>query len=263
LYIPKKIVFIEYMKTLLLYVFHELNDRVNMFIKKAIFLDPDIDFLVINNGSEKEPILPDHVIYFKCENVGYDFGGWSRGLLYNDLYKGYDTFIFVNSSVAGPYLPSYYQGRWTDIYLNGLTDSVKLFGSTINTTNLMGTDIEGSSHIQSYIFAMNYETLLFLISKDIFSLTNYSNSFQDAIVNKEIRMSRLVIENGWNIGCLMTYYKGVDFRFLASKPSDYKPFIEGDPMKSKNFSDKLFNNFYELVFIKGNRLDFNVNNITL
>jgi hypothetical protein len=76
-------------------------------------------------------------------------------------------------------------------------------------------------------------------------------------------MSRLIIENGWNIGCLMQYYKGVDFRFLASRPSDYKPFIIGDPMVSKNFPDKLFNNFYELVFIKGNRLDFNLNDIKL
>lgn len=252
------------MKTLVLYVFHELNYRVNNFIKNAIFLDPDVDFIVINNGSENEPILPDHVIYFKCDNIGYDFGGWSKGLLYNNLYEEYTSFIFVNSSVSGPYLPSYYEGRWTDIYLKGLTDSVKLFGSTINTGSLkMESDVEGSSHIQSYIFAMNYEALSFLISKGIFSLTIFSKDFQDAIVNKEIKMSRLIIENGWNIGCLMTYYKGVDFRFLASKPSDYKPFIIGDPMVSKNFSDKLFNNFYELVFIKGNRLDFNLNNIKL
>ena len=157
------------MKTLVLYVFHELNDRVNNFIKNAIFLDPDIDFLVINNGSQNEPILPDHVIYFKSDNTGFDFGGWSKGLLYNGLYKDYSKFIFVNSSVSGPYLPSYFNGRWTDIYLNGLTHSVKLFGSTINTGSLtVLSDVEGLSHIQSYIFAMDYETLLFLISKDIF-----------------------------------------------------------------------------------------------
>lgn len=251
------------MKTLVLYVFHELNDRVNSFIKNAIFLDPDIDFLVINNGSEKEPILPDYVIYFKGNNLGFDFGGWSKGLLYNDFYKNYDNFIFVNSSVSGPYLPSYFQGRWTDIYLNGLTDTVKLFGSTINTNNLRVTnDVEGSSHVQSYIFAMNLETLSFLILKEIFSLTKFSRNFEDAIVNKEIKMSRLIIENGWNIGCLMMRYNGVDFRFLASKPTDYKPFI-GDPMVSKNVSDKLFNNFYEVVFIKGNRFDFNINGITI
>jgi len=249
------------MKTLVLYVFHELNNRVNRFIKNAIFLDPDIDFLVINNGSLNHPILPDHVIYFKVDNTGFDFGGWSKGLLYNNLYKDYTSFIFVNSSVSGPYLPSYYQGRWTDIYLNGLTDTVKLFGSTINTDSLkVEHDVEGSSHVQSYIFAINYETLVFLISNGIFSLRNFSNTFEDAITNKEIKMSRLIIENGWNIGCLMNYYKGVDFRFLTSSPSDYKPFL-GEPMICKNFSNKLFNNFYELVFIKGNRLDFNINGI--
>ena len=109
---------------------------------------------------------------------------------------------------------------------------------------------------------MNLETLSFLILKEIFSLTKFSRNFEDAIVNKEIKMSRLIIENGWNIGCLMMRYNGVDFRFLASKPTDYKPFI-GDPMVSKNVSDKLFNNFYEVVFIKGNRFDFNINGITI
>ena len=248
------------MKTLVLYVFHELNDRVNMFLKKAIFLDPDIDFLVINNGSEKEPILPDHVIYFKCENVGYDFGGWSRGLLYNDLYKDYDTFIFVNSFAMGPYLPSYYQGRWPDIYLNGLSSSVKLFGSTINTGSInIVNDPENCSHVQSYAFALDLEALTYLISKDLFSLSNNSSIVPRLFIDKELRMSRLIIENGWNIGCLMNYYKGVDFRFLTKNPSEYtKPFL-GEVMVSKNFSDKLFSNFYELVFIKGNRFDNSLN----
>lgn len=251
------------MKTLVIYVFHELNERVNNFIKNAIFLDPDIDFTIINNGSEKEPILPDHVIYFKGDNIGYDFGGWSRGILYNNLYKDYDTFIFINSSASGPYLPSYFQGKWTDIYLNGLSDSVKIFGSSISTENSSKvSDVENSSYAQSYIFSMNKDTLIFLIGKGIFSLTNISTNQTDLHVNKEIRMSRLIIENGWNIGCLMTYYTNVDFRFLASSPSDYKPFL-GDPMISKNFSDKLFNNFYELVFINGSRLNFNIHGIKI
>jgi hypothetical protein len=247
------------MKTLVLYTFHELNERVNNFIKNGIFLDPDVDFIVINNGSEKEPLLPDHVIYFKGTKAGYDFDAWSKGLLYNKLYYQYDYFIFINSSASGPYLPSYYDGRWTDIYINGLNDTVKIFGSSISTVNQSGiSDVENSSYVQGYIFSMNKSTLIFLIEKGIFSLTNTSDLF----TNKEFKMSRLIIENNWNIGCLMTYYKGVDFRFLASKPFDYKPFL-GDPMLSKNFSDKLFNNFYELVFINGDRLCFNLNNIKL
>ena len=107
---------------------------------------------------------------------------------------------------------------------------------------------------------MNKETLVFLIHREIFSLNNLARNASDLFVNKELRMSRLIIENNWNIGSLMTYYTGVDFRFLASKPSSYKPFL-GDPMVSSNFSDKLFNNFYELVFIKGSHLEFNVHNL--
>ena len=250
------------MKTLVLYVFNELNERVNSFIKNAIFLDKDVDFLLINNGPAIELTLPDYVIYFKGENIGHDFGGWSRGLLFNDLYKEYDSFIFVGSQAAGPYLPSYFKGKWTDIYLNGLTDSVKLFGSTISTNTIsLVNNPETSSYVQSYIFTVNSETLLFLISKGIFSLSSLSRTLQD-VLKREIQMSRLIIENGWNIGCLMTYYKDVDFRFLASNPSDYKPFL-GDPLVSKNFSDKLFNNFYELVFINAKRFNFNLNNIKI
>lgn len=251
------------MKTLVLYVFSELNERVNRFIQDAIFLDPDIDFLVINNSSENQPILPDYVIYFKCNNIGFDFGGWSRGLLYNDIYKEYDAFIFVSSQAAGPFVPSYFQGKWTDIYLNGLTDTIKLFGSSINTNDIQGTnDPEGSSHVQSYIFAMPSDAVSYLISKDIFSIKSYSKTTSDIIKNKERRMSRLIIENGWNIGCLMTYYKDVDFRFLVTRPSEYKAFL-GDPLTTKNFSDKLFNNFYELVFINKNRFDFNLNGFSI
>ena len=251
------------MKTLVLYIYHELNHRVNNFIKNAIFLDPDVDFIVINNGSEKEPILPDHVIYFKGDNNGYDFGGWSKGLLYNKFYQGYDYFIFVNSSASGPYLPRYHQERWTDIYINGLSNSIRLFGSSISTSNDHGVnDVENLAHVQSYIFSINKDTLIFLIHGEIFSLNNLARNANDLFINKEMRMSRLIIENKWNIGCLMTYYIGVDFRFLASKPSSYKPFL-GDPMVSSNFSEKLFNNFYELVFVKGTHLEFNVHNLKL
>jgi len=251
------------MKTLVLYVFNELNERVNNLIKNAIFLDPDVDFLVVNSGSENEPTLPDYVIYFKADNIGYDFGGWSKALLYNDLYKSYDSFIFINSSASGPYLPSYFKGKWTDIFLNGLTDTVKLFGSSISTNSISTVnDVEGSSHVQSYIFAMNKETLLFLISKNIFSLRTFSVSSKDNFINREMKMSRLILDNGWNIGCMIEYYKDVDFRFLTKRASECKPFL-GDPMVVKNVSDKLFNNFYELVFIKGSRFDFNIHGINI
>ena len=95
--------------------------------------------------------------------------------------------------MTGPFLHSSYKGKWTDIYVNGLQDNIKLFGSTINT-------IENplhKSHVQSYIFSMNITTLKFLIECEIFSVTNYAKTFISAVWDKEVLMSRKIIENNW------------------------------------------------------------------
>jgi hypothetical protein len=249
------------MKTLVAYVFHEYNSRVQMFYHNCIFEDDNVDFLVICNN--KKVFLPelDYVKVIKRDNIGYDFGGWSEGILTDDLYKKYDNFIFVNSSVIGPHLPSYYKGKWTDVYLQGLTDTVKLFGSTINVpqTNILNRLYKRNFreeerlnyiHLQSYIFSMNRETLDFLIEKELFSTTNYVTEFYDAVTEKEIKMSRLIIENGWNIGCLYQLYKDVDFTFKTSK----KNLECVDDVMYPQYLNKLWT-LYELVFVKGNRFD--------
>ena len=245
------------MRTLVLYVFHQYNNRVDYFLKNAIFQDPEVIFLVICNDLHLKFEVPPYVSTMHRENKGYDFGAWSDGLLHQNVYKRFDNFIFVNSSVIGPYLPLGFKGRWTDIYLNGLSDTVKLFGSTINCHFHMRPDIPIKqqpmvfSHIQSYIFSMNLETLNYLIKCEIFSETNHSSSFDKTIENKEVGMSRKIIENGWNIGCLMTRYKDVDFRFIYKSIEEYDIEFLGDIMYPQHLN-KLFTT-KELVFIKGNR----------
>ena len=235
------------MKTLVLYVFHEYNERVNAFINKAVFKDENVDFIFICNNKTLHFVVPEYVTVLKRNNIGYDFGGWSDALLTNDLYKKYDNFIFANSSIVGPYVPLNYTGRWTDIYLNRLTSNIKLFGSTINTIQ----DPLHKSHVQSYIFAMDKETLNFLIKKEIFTMKSYVKTFNDAIFQKEVLMSRYIIKNGWNIGCLNKYYDGVDFRFVTKKPQDYsKPFL--DDIMYPRYENKLWSR-QGLLFVKGNR----------
>jgi hypothetical protein len=236
-------------KILVLYIFHIYNERVKHFIKNGIFNDKNVDFIIISNNKNIDLELPNYVKYIKRNNIGYDFGGWSDVLLTNNLYKNYDKFIFVNSSVIGPYLPKNFKGKWTDIYLNGLNDNVKLFGSTINTIRKPLT----KSHIQSYIFAMDKNTLEYLIKCEIFSKTNYAKTFQNAIDNKEILMSRKIIENNWNIGSLLKYYQNIDFRFKHKNPREYKIKFLGDIMEQR-FRNKLWRD-NELIFIKGNRIN--------
>jgi hypothetical protein len=246
------------MKTLVLYVFHQYNERVDYFIKNATFEDANIHFLIICNDPILDFVTPDYVGVLKRPNHGYDFAAWSHALYHNDIYKNYDNFVFANSSIMGPYLPDGFTGRWTDIYTNPLMNNdIRLFGSTINCQFFLRKDIDiklhpiAFSHIQSYIFSMNQQTLEYLMSCDIFSKYNHSDVFLQTIENKEVGMSRKIIENGWNIGCLMERYKDVDFRFIYKKPEDYNIEFLGDIMFPE-YANKVFTP-EELVFFKGNR----------
>lgn len=271
------------MRTLVLYVFHEYNMRVDYFIKNAIFEDSDVDFMIVCNNLNLRFVVPQYVTVLFRKNIGYDFGAWSYGLLHEDTYKSYDNFIFVNSSVMGPYLKG--GGRWTDVYLKGLSDDVRLFGSSINTlyhsyknflndleNGVCSTDrlvypifndyaMKGGehvqqdmlyfSHIQSYIFSMTLETLEYLISRKIFSLKYIVWTYEDAVRNKEVRMSREILDNNWNIGCLMRMYKDVDFRGMDKNPPERVSDYHEDLMYPQHIGSYIFPE--ELIFIKGNR----------
>ena len=236
-------------KLLVLYVFHIYNYRVKHFIENCIFYDENVDFIIISNSKDNKIEAPDYVKTLFRDNIGYDFGGWSDALLTDNLYENYDNFIFLNSSVIGPFMPSYYKDKWTDIYVNGLQNNVKLFGSTINTC----CDPLNISHVQSYIFSMNKTTLKYLINCEIFSITNYAKTFDAAVWEKEVLMSRKIIENNWNIGSLLSYYKDVDFTFTDKKPEEYN-IIFLDDIMFPSFKDILWN-VYDVVFIKGNRIN--------
>lgn len=239
-------------RLLVLYVFHIFNERVKHFLEYAIFYDSNIDFILISNDKNNKFEVPANVksvvrTLFR-DNIGYDFGGWSDALLQNNLYENYDKFIFVNSSTIGPFMPSYYNDKWTDIYINGLQDNIKLFGSTINTCY----DPLHKSHVQSYIFSMDKNTLQYLINCEIFSMTNYAKTMHEAVWNKEVLMSRKIIEKKWNIGSLLPYYKNIDFTFITKSPEECGIQFLGDVMWNQNIN--VLWNKYELVFIKGNRV---------
>ena len=76
----------RHLKILVLYVFHEYNDRVKHFIDNCIFEHENIDFIIISNNKSNKFSSPKYVKTIFRDNIGYDFGGWSEGILSTD-YK--------------------------------------------------------------------------------------------------------------------------------------------------------------------------------
>lgn len=232
------------MKVLVLYVFHKYDKIVKHFFNNCIFKHDNIDFLIISNDINfdfSKLKLPDYVITMNRENKGRDFGGWSEGLLRNNLYKKYDKFIFANSTMIGPFIKE--KKLWTDSFINGLSGNIKLFGSTINNAYF--------SHVQTYIFSMDKEALEYLIEKGKFTITNYPSTAREAQEN-EIFMSKDITDNGWNIGCLLKCYQGIDFTFKNIKKEELANRLYGDIMFPQ-YRNVLWNE-YDLIFIKGNRV---------
>lgn len=235
------------------YVFHIYNKRVEHFINNCIFESSNVDFLIICNDKSIDFNFPSfsNVSVMKRDNLGCDFGGWSDGILTNEIYKNYNYFIFVNSSVIGPFLKENFSGKWTDIYIDGLSEQkCKLFGSTINTIKMPYLFV----HVQSYIFSLDREALDHLIEEEIFTTRKYVKSILDAVISKEILMSRKILDKGWNIASLLSLYKGVNF--TDSKTFNHYTMIYDDIMYEQ-YRRNLWNE-YDLVFIKGNRIPNNI-----
>ena len=182
-------------KTAVLYVFHEVTDRVRHFVQFCTFESPDVGFYVIENNLLLKFDLPPYIKTMNRTNICYDFGAWSECLVNDDMYKKYEYFIFANSSIVGPFLPKNFNGRWTDIYTNGLKDNVKLFGSTINATgDSRGAQHspEVAAHIQSYIFSADREAVEYLMECKILCRIRSRGNFNilHQILNIKIKSRR-------------------------------------------------------------------------
>eukprot|EP01024_Parvocaulis_polyphysoides_P043143 TRINITY_DN39389_c0_g1_i1.p2 TRINITY_DN39389_c0_g1~~TRINITY_DN39389_c0_g1_i1.p2 ORF type:complete len:287 (+),score=18.45 TRINITY_DN39389_c0_g1_i1:393-1253(+) len=132
-----------------------------------------------------------------------------------DITK-YDLFVFVNSSVRGPFLPPYLKGlvRWVDLLLAKLDDKVKLVGPTINCEGSpKHGDIDGewrtNPHVQSYVMATDKIGLQVLI--DDGKVFQSYTSFWDTIYYSELGSSLAILNAGYNVDSFMMRYQNVNW----------------------------------------------------
>lgn len=246
---------------LILYCYYEKNniymDNLEFFLKYALYDECDYIFIVNGNLSVVIPNKNNIKVLFRI-NEDYDFGAYYYALNTIDINK-YEYFFFINTSVRGPFIPKYINLKWYTPFINLLKNDVKLVGSTINILNTNSNESntfynltkfsKPYTHVQTQMFAMDKECLIFLISKKLFENNNYKN-YLEFIAIKEILMSQLVLKNNWNISCIIPEYQNIDYRIIKTDINFSS--INGDP----NFTNACFGRTihpYECIFIKNNR----------
>ena len=152
------------------------------------------------------PPLPPNARYLRHPNECYDIGtvGW---VLANHVPSTapYSFFIWLNSSVRGPFLPAYLRGRlhWTEPLLSKLGAVVKLVGATINCGRAY--DLPETVHVQSYVTATDAEGLAVLRAADgVFKCWSH---IHDTIIESEIGASKAIMAAGFSLDSLMLRYQ--------------------------------------------------------
>lgn len=118
------------LRPLVLYTYAESdNARANLhfFVKNG--LHGRADFVFIFNGETTAPdMIPDAPNIRKIwrENRCYDIGAMGEVLREDGLWKKYKRFITMNASIRGPFFPVHSPHCWTDLFLDRITDKVKV-----------------------------------------------------------------------------------------------------------------------------------------
>lgn len=254
-------------KYVCIYAYYEKNEEYKnnfeYFLKNGGIIN-EIDYYIIINGKCSLDI-PDRtnikVLY--RENKGYDFGAWQY-VIKHHINKPYEYYIFINSSVKGPYSDK----NWLDEFLNLFNSGkdVKLVGTTINifdegfegfnlnneTMKIIYDKESPYTHVQSMFFIIDKEAFDFLYKKGFFDdeekLSNFGH-INNVIIYKEIMMSQMIIKNGWNINCILPKYRDLDYRNIKQNinPSGCDPY----------WPETYFGNTIQpedVIFYKGYRL---------
>lgn len=246
------------MKTLVLYSYCELSKtkelrqtNLDFFIKKGIIDSDNIDFKIIINGHQVSINIPNkkNLEVIKRDNVSFDFGAYSSVILNID-YTKYNYFIFMNDSVRGPYLLNWFprDHNWTELFTNKLDEQTKLVGATINFH-------KGNPHVNSEMFATDLTGLKILIQNKIISKEILTKK---PVTTREIKQSQIILNNNYNIACMLEAYKNVDFRKFRGK--DYRKNGRlnanlkgsGDPLYRRRYFGMSLTPF-ETIFYKTNR----------
>lgn len=218
--------------------------NVQHFLRHGVKPDANHVFVIVVNGGTTSSIRESlerigayaNVIVVSRGNTGFDFGAYSEGL--KTLRKRYDAahfdqYVFLNSSVRGPYVPRYVP-CWVSAFTSLLSDTVKLAGPTINVFKLTGGKV--LPHVQSYAFATDRAGLAAILAAGVFD--REYDSFLSVVMYQEVAMSQVIRGHpGWTIACFVPEYATMDFR---NSPDAERVLTTSNPAADLSAGDIVF-----------------------
>ena len=246
-----------------LYSYYEKDDKYKehftFFLNNGILNHVDY-YIIINGDCSIDVPTRENIKVMYRENKGFDFGSYSYAI--KKLDKEYDYYFFLNTSIRGPYLKTNEDKDWTKKFLCLFNPNVKLVGTSINIFmndyfldyNL--SEIYGHnkpfSHVQSMFFCLDNEYLKYLIQQNFFDEDemNNNNNKEYVIAYKEFGLSQILLNQKYNINCILSKYKDIDY---LNVHSDFNPTsLDGDPYFNNCYFGESIDP-YEVIFYKNNR----------
>mmetsp|Transcript_44792 Transcript_44792/g.72944 ORF Transcript_44792/g.72944 Transcript_44792/m.72944 type:complete len:348 (-) Transcript_44792:855-1898(-) len=158
----------------------------------------EIEYRIIVNGIISQtippfPTLPNgtNARLVHRENVGYDICAYAQEMQgLGDSFNHYTHWIYINTSVRGPFLPVYYKRPWYEAMISQLQGGAVISGPYINC--------EISPHVQSFAMAANKKGAELL--REAWGCWNDK---MKVVTDGEVGGSRTAQERGYSISSLL------------------------------------------------------------
>lgn len=247
--------------TLITYVYSESpssQENLKFFLDNGLYGSADFIFIMYGPTNVTQ-FIPQkaNIRVVSRPSSCFDLGVHGEVLRKDALWKKYNRFITLNSSIRGPFMPYWSRSCWSDAFLDHVTDEVKLVGMTASC--------EPKFHIQAMIWATDAVGMeLLLYAKGAPADAYYDEmrtiglggcyKSRGQVMHGQIEATALIRSSGYQVDALMaTFHKSSDHEKDCAKYSI-------DDMYWDEYYYGTNMHPYETIFMKVNR---NVDPITL
>jgi len=205
-------------RTLVVYVYWERDqvyaENLNYFIRAGVGSEEEstssqVDHLIIVQGRKLSVKVPPHVKIWRRPNTCFDFGAFGEALRRLNLPR-YRFYFFLNSSVKGPFLPSYWPAEvhWSTIFTSRINERVKQVGTSIVCLDLPSHLGGKGPCVEGFAWATDNIGIKLGLMHGVFDCFQ---SKVDVIIKGEYGMSRTLLRAGFSVDSLQLKYQGVNW----------------------------------------------------